>query len=99
MQVSGSLVEVDILELLRFPCPGVGICHASIGLGLIMVKELDQKLTLGMDEMKKLSLHLERNYRKGVSGSNLGQTQSHTLLESGCLLSNRSQHWLDIART
>ena len=45
-----------------------------------------------------LSLHLVRNHGEGVSGTNLVQTQSHPLLESGCFLSNRSQHRLDIAR-
>ena len=30
MQASFSLVEVDILELLSFPCPGVGIFNTSI---------------------------------------------------------------------
>ena len=39
---SGRLVEVDILcSSLRFPYPRVGICHAIIGQGLRMVKELD----------------------------------------------------------
>ena len=33
------------------------------------------------------------------SGSNLSQTQSHPLSESGCFLSNRSQYRLNIART
>ena len=36
MQASGNLVEVDILELSRFPCRGVGICQTSIGLVLMM---------------------------------------------------------------
>ena len=54
MQVSGNLVEVvDILELSRLPCRGVGICHTSGGLVLIMVKEIDLKLTLGMAERRK----------------------------------------------
>ena len=39
MPVSGSLVEVDILELSRFPCPGIVICHTRIRLGLMMVKK------------------------------------------------------------
>ena len=39
------------------------------------MKELDLKLTLGMAERQKLSLHLMRNRGEGVSGSNLGQTQ------------------------
>ena len=46
MQVSGNLVEVDILELSKFPCCGVDICHTSIGLGLIKVKDIDLKLKL-----------------------------------------------------
>ena len=50
MQASGSLVESDILEVLRFPCHDVGICHTSIGLGLRIVKALDPNLTLGMAE-------------------------------------------------
>ena len=41
IQVSGSPVDVDILELSRCPCRGAGICHTSIGLGIRMVKELD----------------------------------------------------------
>ena len=45
MQASGNLVELDILELSRFPCCVVGICHTSIGLMLMMVKEIDLKLT------------------------------------------------------
>ena len=43
-----SLVEVDVLELSRFPCSGFDICYTSIGLGLMIVKELELKLTLGM---------------------------------------------------
>ena len=31
MQASGSIDEWDILELPRISCPGVGICHTSIG--------------------------------------------------------------------
>ena len=53
--VSGSLVQVDILELSRFPCPG----DAFMGLGLMMVKELYLKLTLGMAEKKKTQSPLE----------------------------------------
>ena len=40
-----------------------------------------------------------RNHGEGVSGLNLGQTQSHPLSESGCFLPNRSRHRLGIART
>ena len=47
MQVSGNLVEVDILKLSRFTCCGVGICHTSIGLVLMMAKEIDLKLIQG----------------------------------------------------
>ena len=50
MQASGSLVEVDILELSESPWPGVGIFHTSTGLGWRMAKEFDLKLTLGMAE-------------------------------------------------
>ena len=50
----GRLVEVDILGLLRFPCPGVGICHTIIRLGLMMVvKEIDLNQTLGITERRK----------------------------------------------
>ena len=49
-QASGNLLEVDILELSRFPCCGVGICHTSIGLVLMMVREIYLKLTEGMAE-------------------------------------------------
>ena len=31
ISASGCLFEVDILELSRFPWPGVGICRTSIG--------------------------------------------------------------------
>ena len=48
MQASGNLVEVDILELSRFPC--VDIFCTSIGLALMMMKEIDLKLTQGMAE-------------------------------------------------
>ena len=41
--------EGDILELSRLPYCGVGICHASIGL-VLMMKEIDLKLTQGMAE-------------------------------------------------
>ena len=46
-----------------------------------------------------MSLHLTRDYGKGVSGSILGQSQSHPVSESGCFLSNRSQHQLGLVRT
>ena len=41
-------LNLDIWSCQRFPCPGVGIFHTSIKLGLRMVKELDLKLTRGM---------------------------------------------------
>ena len=53
MQVSVNQLEFDILEQPRFPCCGVGMCHTSIGLVLMIVKEIDQKLTLGMAESSK----------------------------------------------
>ena len=52
-----------------------------MGLGRQIVKELDLKLTLGKAGGEKRSLHLMRNHGVGVSGSNLGQTQSHPSLE------------------
>ena len=93
MQASGSLVDVD------FPWPGIDIFCTSMGLGRQIVRELDLKLTLGWLRGNKLSLSLMRNHGEGVIGSNLGQTQSHPLSESGCFLSNRSQYRLNIART
>ena len=39
MEASGSLVDVDILELPESPCSGVCICCTSMGLGRQMVKE------------------------------------------------------------
>ena len=60
MQACGNLVEVDILELSRFPCHGVGIFHTSIRLVLMMVKEIvDLKLTLGMAERRKTDSPLD----------------------------------------
>ena len=41
IQAFRSLVEVDILDWFRFPCPHVGICHTSVGLGLMIVQELN----------------------------------------------------------
>ena len=99
MQASGNIVEVDILELSRFPCCGVDIFCTSIRLVLMMMKEIDLKLT--QQEWlrgNKLSLRLMRNHGERVGGSNLGQTQSHFLSESGRFLSNRSQDRLFIAR-
>ena len=46
IRASGGIVEVDILKLSRFLCLGVGICHTSRGLGLMMVKKLDLRLTI-----------------------------------------------------
>ena len=53
MQASGNLVDVDILELPRFPCCGVDIFCTSIRLVLMMMKEIDLKLTQGMAERRK----------------------------------------------
>ena len=55
IQAYGSLVEVDILQLSRFPCPCVDICDtiAYIILGIRMANELDLKMTLGMAERRK----------------------------------------------
>ena len=51
MQASGNLVEE--LELSRFLCCGVGICHTRVGLVLIIMKEIDLKLILEMAERRK----------------------------------------------
>ena len=56
--------EVYILELSQFPCPGVGICHTSKGLGLRPVKELDLKHWEWL-RGGNLSLHLTRNHDRG----------------------------------
>ena len=50
MQASGSLVEVNILELSESSLPGVDIFHTRMGQGQRMVKELVLKLTLVMAE-------------------------------------------------
>ena len=52
MQVSGSLVDVDIPELSESPWPGIDIFCTSMGLGRWIVKELDLKLALGMAERR-----------------------------------------------
>ena len=48
MQASGSLVKVGILD--HSESPFVDIFHTSMGLGRLMVKELDLKLALGVAE-------------------------------------------------
>ena len=53
----------------------------------------------GWEVKNWVSTGLMRNHGEEVSGSNLGQTQSHPLTESGCFLSNRLQYRLNIART
>ena len=53
MPATDSLVEVDMLKRLRFPCHGVGICHTSTALRLMTVKELDLNLTLGLAKRRK----------------------------------------------
>ena len=52
MQASGNLVEVDILELSRFPGHGADIFGTSMRLVLLMMKEIDLKLTQGMAERR-----------------------------------------------
>ena len=47
LQTSGSLFEVDILELSESPRPGVGIFYTSKGLGRRMVKELGPETDTG----------------------------------------------------
>ena len=59
MQASGNLVEVDILELSRFPRSGVDIFCTSIRLVLLLMKEIDLKLTLGMAERTKTESPLD----------------------------------------
>ena len=43
LQASGSLFEVDSLELSMSPRPGAGISHTSKGLGQRMAKEIGLK--------------------------------------------------------
>ena len=69
---------MDILDLseVAWTCWGVSTFHS--GLGLRMVKELDLQLALGMNERRKtgsLPVYVIV-HRRGVGGSNLGQTQS-----------------------
>ena len=52
MQASGSLVDVGIPELSESPLPGIDIFCTNMGLGRLIVKELDLKLTLGMAEWR-----------------------------------------------
>ena len=53
MQVSASLVDVDFPELSESPWSGIDIFCTSMGLGRLIVKELDLKLTLGMAKRQK----------------------------------------------
>ena len=71
---------MDILELLRFPCPVVDICHAYTGLGLVMGKELYLKLTLAMAEKRKTEPQPDKepSGRGLISISNLGQSVIQT---------------------
>ena len=74
MQASGNLVEVDIYS--GTVKVSMSWCwHTSVGLVLMMVKEIDLKLTLQYWERwlrgEKLSLYLMRNHRVGVSCPNL----------------------------
>ena len=86
--MSRKLVEVDILETSEFLGSGVVIYHTSMGLGLKMAKELDPKLTLEWLRGEQLSFPMISHHVEEVSFSNLGQTKSRPLAESGCFLSN-----------
>ena len=50
MQVSGSLVDVDIPKLSESLWSGIDIFCTNMGLGRRIAKELDLKLTLGIAE-------------------------------------------------
>ena len=80
MQASGSLAEADILELLRFPCPGVGIGRTSFGMGLMMVKEFDLKLTLGIAEMRNTESSSDKeSWGGGQLSESLSDSKSPSL--------------------
>ena len=73
----GERALVDILDLSEVAWPCWGVSTPRSGLGLRMVKELDLQLALGMNERRKTgSLPVHDMHRRGVGGSNLGQTQS-----------------------
>ena len=76
-QVIGEQALVDILDLSEVAWTCWGVSTACSGLGLRMVKESDLQLALGMNERRKTgSLPVHEMHRWGVSGLNLGQTQS-----------------------
>ena len=52
---SGRQVDVDILELSKSLCSGVGICCTSMGQRRQMVKESDLKLMLGLTEWEAIN--------------------------------------------
>ena len=62
---------------LRLPGLAGGVSTSNSGPGLRMVNELDLQLALGMNERRKTgSLPVYDMHRRGVGGSNLGQSQS-----------------------
>ena len=69
---------MDILDLSEVAWTCWGVSTPRSWLGLMMVKKLDLKLALGMNERRKTgSLPVyDIMHRWGVGGSNLGQTQS-----------------------
>ena len=73
-----NLALVDILDLSEVAWTCWDVSTPRSGLGLRMVKELDQQLALGMNERRKTgSLPVyDIMHRWGVGGSNLRQTQS-----------------------
>ena len=76
-QVIGQQALVDILDLSEVAWTCWGVSTPRCRLGLRMVKELDLQLALGMNERRITgSLPVYDMHRWGVSGSNLGQTQS-----------------------
>ena len=89
----GRLVNVSILEPSNSKCPGVGICHTIIGLGLRMTKKLNLELTLQW--MKEDELHMVRNGRVWA----VQILVSQPLSEFSCFLPYRSQYRVGISPT
>ena len=70
--LAGAVVE--------FPCPGIGICYSSVGLGRMIVKELDLKLALGKaDRRKTESPHDEESWRGGQQFKSWSDSKSPSL--------------------
>ena len=78
IQVFWSPVELNILELSRFPCFSFGIFQTGIGLGMMTVTEFDLKLTLGMAERRNTeSLPDEESWGGGQRFEYRSYPQSH----------------------